>query len=400
MTEDLILKEDLRQLVFTIADYDHRDLQPMKKPGLFDGAAGLALFYYEMSRFTAKEHYVEQAVYYFEKAYHHVIEVGFGLSHGSSGVMWMLNYLLMENAIDAGAEEYLKTYDELVLARIGELKDNIDPMHGLLSIANYMLFRGTPSAGACLEKIVHVLEEKQFQTINGVTWVCTEDDPEMDLIWHVNLGYAHGVPAILYFIEKMMHAGICVDICRKLYLEGMAYFLSYNIPDGKTYFPNRIERDQVIRNYRMAYCNGDLGVACGLSLIAKDMDDEQLFHTAEGMAVNAAAVAVEEIGRMNDIGLCHGAAGNGYLFLKLYHQHRLPLLEKACLAHYRRLLELRCPGTGIAGLTALDFDKERGHFFRKLNPGFIEGTAGVGLSILSFLNGRSDNAWDKILYLS
>ena len=150
----------------------------------------------------------------------------------------------------------------------------------------------------------------------------------------------------------------------------------------------------------MSYCYGDLGIACGMTAIANKLHDPELLAKAAMVSRNIAEISLSrDIADVSDIGLCHGAAGNGFMFAQLQKTHQLEVLGLAALQQFQRLTTIRKAGTGIVGYSSIHYDKKIESYYHKADPGFINGTAGVGLSIIAYLTNGSIRDWDTILYL-
>jgi lantibiotic biosynthesis protein len=394
------LKSKLYDLLLELAGHDYRPMATDMASGLFEGISGLALFYYQVYLFTGDDDHLEQALFFFEKSYNRLSPDNFNFSHGSTGIMWLMNYLKEEDAFSMDFESYLAPYDNFVFSMIDKYQENIDPMHGLLGIANYFFTRKSDTATRGLLKILNIVDEKKLPAGDGVTWESGKDNEDRRTMRHINLGYGHGIPVILYFMSKYIERGIGPEQSRSLLQQGMEYFMSFEDPGGVTSFPHRIQRGEIRRNARIAFCYSDLGIACGLMAIGKNLGDFSYLAIAQRIAAKIAALSIKNSEDIDDIGLCHGAAGNGYMFHKLYKGLGMDISGQASLVQYEQLLSLRKEGTGIAGFTALDFDNGTGRLYRRTNPGFIEGVAGMGLSIVSFLQDGNKSGWDKILCLS
>src|SRR5438093_719443 len=68
---------------------------------------------------------------------------------------------------------------------------------------------------------------------------------------------------------------------------------------------------------RVAWCYGDLGIAVALFLAARCVNESSWQNEALALARNVAGRPPEQSG-VKDCGLCHGAAGVGHLFNRLF----------------------------------------------------------------------------------
>jgi lantibiotic biosynthesis protein len=400
IVQNTALKYKLAELISDLADFDYTTTRIGDNAGMFSGTAGLSLFYYHAYLFTSNERYLELSMQYFQNSFTALSHDNFGLSHGATGTMWLMNFFKKEQIVEMPFEEYLEAYDEVLYKRIDQYSDNIDPMHGLLSLANYFLERNNATAAKALVKIAGILDESKVPVENGIAWELSKHDPGAGTYRHINLGYAHGVPAVLYFLSRFIQAKIEETRCRQLLDQGLHFLLSLQDFTQENYFPGRIVGNEIRICKKLAYCYSDLGIACGLTAIARNLDDAALLATAKNAACHVAGVSLNRISYFPDIGLCHGAAGNGYMFHKLFQVHQAEILREASENQFQKLMALRNMSMGITGFTAIDFDKVQDKFIRKTDAGFIEGTSGMGLAIIGYLKNDLQTNWDRILFLS
>jgi lantibiotic modifying enzyme len=394
------LKDALQKALFEIAAYDRYDKILNRNVSIFTGITGMSLLYYHLYLHTENKDYYEKSLSYFEQSFNLLNPQKVNFSFGATGVMWLLNYFKQHRAFDLDFEEYLAPFDEVVFNRLEEFSDDIDPIHGLLGFANYFLERDTPCAEKALHKILTFIDQCKTQEKGGIAWRNNTPDPETGSAYHINFGYAHGVLSVIYFLCRFIHKKINPTKSARLCRQALDYFLSHRDPAHITHFPSLIDETGRKHSYRIAYCYGDLGVACGLTNIGRLLNDRPLLQIARSTALNIAAFSLKMKENINDVGLCHGAGGNGYMFFQLYRHHKSEILKAAALNQYERLLALKKQESGIAGFMAMDYDAAQNISFLKADPGFLTGTAGIGLSIMSFLDRGKNSSWDKLLLLS
>jgi hypothetical protein len=110
----------------------------------------------------------------------------------------------------------------------------------------------------------------------------------------------------------------------------------------------------------------------------------------------ALAAAARPNPRVADAGLCHGAAGIGHVFNRLYQATGDMEMGKAAHAWFDDALARREPGTGIAGFS-MAFGKDGSE--RVDEPGFLLGATGIGLALLGAVS-EVEPAWDRVLLTS
>jgi hypothetical protein len=313
------------------------------------GAAGIATFHAYRGNRRAAARWLGAAV----------DAVGRGGMNGSlyggvTGVAWALDH------IGGGAPEDVDRWLAGHLAQPAVPGDH-DLMAGLGGYAVYALERG---ALRCLEQVVERLGELAVADGDGPTWPTADG--------RVNLGLAHGVSAVI--------AVLAACGAQPLLDGAVAWLLA-----------------QPARDERAAWCYGDPGVAIALLQAARAAGDPAWERSALELALGVAGRAPEDCGVL-DASLCHGAAGLGHLLNRLAQAMGDPELLAAARYWLRRALDLREPGTGVGGYTALRYDA-RARAYADPDPGLLMGAAGIGLALLAATS-DVEPAWDRVLLLS
>ena len=103
-----------------------------------------------------------------------------------------------------------------------------------------------------------------------------------------------------------------------------------------------------------------------------------------------------------EAGLCHGAGGVGHLYHRLYRttgDARLKAIARRWFAH---ALELRRPGTGVAGYAPPPPPGSESEAETRVvdqnDSSLITGAAGIGLALLSAISPVAP-AWDRIFLM-
>jgi hypothetical protein len=99
-----------------------------------------------------------------------------------------------------------------------------------------------------------------------------------------------------------------------------------------------------------------------------------------------------------DAGLCHGAAGLGHLFNRLFQATGDSCLAEAARFWLARTLQMRRPGRGVGGYEAWQLDDD-GKVTWIADPGLLAGAAGIALALLAATT-PVEPAWDRVLLVS
>ena len=101
--------------------------------------------------------------------------------------------------------------------------------------------------------------------------------------------------------------------------------------------------------------------------------------------------------RCVDAGLCHGSAGVGQVFNRLYQATGEALFREAAVEWFQRTLAFRQPDQGIAGFVAME-GPSPAEMREVSDPWLLAGAAGIGLALLG-ASTPVEPAWDRMLLL-
>jgi hypothetical protein len=145
---------------------------------------------------------------------------------------------------------------------------------------------------------------------------------------------------------------------------------------------------------RLAWCYGDPGVAVALLQTARCVEEPAWERAARMTARRAAQRPAEQAGVV-DAGLCHGAAGLGHLFNRLYQATGEPTLGEAARFWFGRTLQMHRPERGIGGYEAWRGGDD-GELIWIADAGLLTGAAGIALALLAAIT-SIEPAWDRML---
>jgi hypothetical protein len=129
---------------------------------------------------------------------------------------------------------------------------------------------------------------------------------------------------------------------------------------------------------------------------ARAAADPRLEAAALDVARHSAARPVESAGVV-DAGLCHGATGVAHLFNRLYQASGEAAVAAAARTWFDRTFALR-GSEGIGGFRAwVPQGADRmGDLGWEEDPGFLTGSAGIGLALLAATT-TVEPDWDRVL---
>jgi lantibiotic modifying enzyme len=323
------------------------------------------------------------------------------LHGGFAGVGWMYSHLFGSRKTADGAEDV----DEAVLDALGST-DDYDLIGGLAGLAVYSLERlPRKSAIESLRRIVKRLDEMSETIGTGITW---HTPPDRLPAWqralcpngYYNLGLAHGVPGVIGVLARISAAGVQRVKARRLLRGGVLWLLGQRRLERSSRFVAWVGPGTDREDCRSAWCYGDPGAAAALLMAARCVGEPRWEKEAIAIAL-AAAIRPPGDSGVTDAGICHGAAGLGHVFNRMYQTTGHEDLKRAAVFWFERTLEMRkrpsARGT-VAGFSTIGADR-KGNPRHWADPGFLTGAAGIAMALLAAAT-PFEPAWDRTLLLS
>lgn len=374
---------------------------------LSDGSAGLAVLFTYLAQTHTNRAYATQALAFLEQAMDTVATAPMepALHSGFIGVGWAVAHL-MGRLVAPGEADPNTAIDEFLLDHVSHTpwSNHYDLISGLVGFGVYALERlPDPVAVRCLEEIITRLAELAEATDEGLTWLTPayllpEWQHQHFPHGYYNLGLAHGIPGIIALLGHVYTAGVAVNQARRLLDGAVPWLLAHQIEEpagsGFAYWHTPENKPSLAR---LAWCYGDPGVAAALLLAARAVGEPAWQQAALTIARRAARRPPAQSGVV-DAGLCHGAAGLGHLFNRMYQASGDPVLGEAARYWLEYTLELRRPSQGIAGYFAWSAKDSAW----QADPGLLTGAAGVALALVAASGGplgALEPAWDRSLLI-
>lgn len=376
------------------------------------GSAGLALFFAYYCRALGEEAkigYDDEVTRFIAHARDTVATIPMepGLFRGKSGIAWAAEHLrgfIYPNGVTLDDPN-----DELdeSLPRQRLRPDRYDLWYGSVGLGVYALERylRTPlGIREWVEYLVNELEDKAEFQQNSLTWFTFPEalppkSRKKHPAGHYDLGVAHGVPGVIAFLARVHAAGIDKETTAELISASVTWLLGQGQQrDSGPNFPDVLVPPmpgKPIYN-SFGWCHGDPGIAMALLLAGRCLGKPRW----ENVAVEIARTSVKRMlkAAFPDASLCHGAAGLGHLFNRMYQRTGDELFLEAARTWLEQALNHRKPGYGSGGYTRSGID-ESGNMVEIHDPGFIQGTAGIGLALLAAVT-PLEPAWDRVMLIS
>lgn len=372
---------------------------------LASGEAGFALFFHHVGDAIGGLDGAELAELWLDRAIERLGSsvLGPGLFEGFTGVAWVAERLHSGASAD---DDRNTEIDEVLIDLLARSPwhQPYDLVSGLVGLGTYALERWPrPIARRALELVVGRLEELAEEVGSALAWPSPSDEPAPPSgVWYpngrYNLGVAHGVPGVWPVLAGAIACGVAVHRARRLLEGSLRWVFDQRLPAGDTsIFPYAVGPGAEVRPARSAWCYGDPGIALALFWTARSIASKEWESEALALA-RAVAVRDREVTAVRDAGLCHGAAGLGHQFNRLFQATGDPILGKAARHWFDETLELWQPGRGFAGVESWAPDAT-GSMGWRADPSVLTGAAGVALA-LHAASTLEESSWDRFLLLS
>ncbi|RZJ23684.1 MAG: hypothetical protein EON51_02050 [Acinetobacter sp.] len=362
---------------------------------LLRGKAGLSIFFAYHHLYKNDSYSEEICFNYIDDIIDHSNtndDVPF-IGTGFTGLSWMICHLINQKVIDEDSAEVLEEVRDVIKSSISHniIGNRYDLFYGYLGLGVYFNEDKQHEYKEQQQLIIEKLISNIIYDSNSIKWATSNDELELSY----NLGIPHGIPGIiLYLLDQLKHSenpNLLSDIITK----GINWIISRKYPSGNFMFPNYVTdvKNQNIGG-RLAWCHGDLGISFLLIKAGLALNNNSWYKLGYDVALNASHIKIEETGVVNDegqynLGFCHGTSGIAYIFSRL---------SAICNCQELHLVSQKW--------LEITLDKIENHLemysteTREDNQlGLLEGFAGIGLVLLSFVN-KDKHDWDRLFLLN
>ena len=370
--------------------------------GLLSGTAGSLFLLSYYSEYTKNETYMDLV----EERIIHAFDVlnnssfsDLSYSNGITGFLSTLENLKNHQYIDLDLSDFISAatplMEDFMMSKIEN--GEYDFLHGALGVGNYFVDK----TDAKTVKMMRSFNEKLFglgisddnETIYFMSLVNKKD------AWLpvVNLSLSHGMASIIYYLQRCLRNKQLTTLETKNILKKIiAYYIKNqnDVRHSTSYFPSWIDKADPIKDSRLAWCYGDLGVGLALLLAADTLNDQQLKKYSIDILKNTVSRLDPVKENIKDGGICHGSSGLVKLYRNLYAATKLIEFDTAATYWLQQTIELAKHPDGYAGYKT--YNSEIG--FHN-DCGLLEGVGGIGLVFLETLMNKP-LSWEKTLMFS
>ncbi len=367
--------------------------------GLMNGKAGIAIFFSLLKKYSKSNKYddiIEECIVDSMNLDNYSIVT---FCSGVTGALWAAD-LLKKNQILDLQEDFTDINTEISKTILDQLKKgNIDFLHGaignMLALVDmdYGIFAKNETV--YLQQLRALGEENE----NHIKWKTRTEMSSEKKPFSYNSSLSHGSSSIIILLSEILNKNKKSGLTRELLIKACNYILSTkNIEiDTKSLYPSIVfaEDGSKSGSSRLAWCYGDLGV--GMALFKAGNVLGNLKFKKEGLDILLFTTTLKSKPEtlVKDACICHGCAGIAMIYKSLFKQTGIPEFRDSANYWLNETIEQavfnrnECAGYQFHnGITS------------KYESGYsmLEGLAGVGLVLFSFLNDE-DFGWERCFLL-
>lgn len=374
----------------------------------FDGdRVGVLLFFFYYSRYAGDEQYAEHGFQMLADLFDDINDrmERSNFTEGASGlpgIGWVMEHLTQNGFLEMETNEILESVDPLIanLMNLDVEKENFELINGALTKGLYFLKRlHTPDSKKYLSRMVELTAEVlEKAPAGGLRIQQTLKDENMRELPVTNLGMTNGLAGMACYFSRLYEQGIAPEQTLTLINGLTTCIMSHQQDPGEhlSYFPSWVVGDSSRAESRLAWCYGDLGMGLGLWQSAAITSDKELEQKA--LQILIATTSRRDLVRnaVQDAGMCHGTAGNGHLYNRLYNYTGRAEFKDAALYWFDQTLKKATFEDGYGRFKSWKGRKMGGwHNLADI----VDGVSGIGLAVLAALS-NIEPGWDRIFLLS
>lgn len=375
----------IEQRFYSIVDFS-LNYKPTGDISLYLGDSGVALFLAQMYLDTDKKEYQTKLHFLLDAISSNIEDspenIDMSFCNGLAGYGWLISYLQKHGLIDLD-ENYFDVIDSILFEHLTYFvsASRFDQLHEGVSIGRYFLIRKNKYILSLLVNALYESCDRSHGEIKWKSFINGSNEPRYDF------GLSHGMIGTAYFLSKCYALDIEPDICREL-TYGIFQFYKNNEQDYNKYnslYPGSVDASNYLpkkqsSKCRCAWCYGDLGVLYSMYMVAKNISNEDMLKYSADRLKIIRQKREPSASLINDMFMCHGASGVGYIYHKLYNHTNDYDFEVVAKYWYEVTAKMNIDHNGKT-------------------HNLLEGDIGVALAYISFL--RSEyNDWDECIMLS
>ena len=372
--------------------------------GLLSGKMGVALFYGDYYKIYKYEKCLPFIQNFVTETLNDINDNKISLlslSNGIAGILLSFFYLQQIDLLDVETSD-LVVFDELLFENmIKQFRANkIDYLRGALGILSYFVYtlHYKPNNITYINQALIELNKTKQMYNNAYYWnneLYTSYDNS-----GINLSLSHGqasiIAVLINIINNCSDYGVNKTILYDLLNQTLRLYENIideiTIKQNSFSHPDWLKNNKLIMSSRLAWCYGDLGISYTIMRAALLVGNIALYNKHLEILLNSTTIQEINSGVM-DAGFCHGASGISFLYDSCYNITNDSKFYEASFKWTKSTIDMATFNDGIGGF--------KSNIAGNLQncKGLLDGAAGIGLSLLSYLH-KQEVSLAKILLLS
>lgn len=355
--------------------------------GIYGGKSGYLIFLNELARLKNEEEKYEPVMTkicegLFDDLQQDNITPSY--SSGLAGLVYVLQHIGLNELIDDPIFECinLNAYD-------CSKRNNYDFLYGSAGMV-YALSEAGYSDLSFFTSWIELTDGKFNLFSDGYRIpVYFKDHPFSHNDYQYNFSLSHGLAAMVVVITGLLEKKQVDEKYNELAVKMIDSILgrrNTHVTHENGFYPSIIQMNDK-RHYfkRISWCYGDLGVAIMLNRYMKYSGNTKYRDTIIEILDHYLQYTRAEDLEVRDADFCHGAAGTAIIYLYFYQEFGDEKYRVAANRWFNIMLEMDTYADGAAGYKHYDPAGNYNEY------GLLEGIAGIGLTIISFLSGKKLN---------
>lgn len=315
---------------------------------------------------------------------------------GMGSILWYIKYLNDNDIIEFDCNEIISEIKEYLIEEIIKCikDDNLDFFYGaggILFILNkYNILNENDILlieNLIIEKIIYI------DDTTASFYMKFNDNKDK-----YNIGMPHGLCSWLTVLSGMKTTNLKIINSVKHCLNFIEKTKSIN--HSLSLYPYTVNRNNPfsnnINNSRLAWCYGDISVAlcywnCALNLQITEFKEKAI----DILKLTTNRIDLKE-NQIFDAGFCHGSSGVAHIYNRFYLETGEKIFDDASKYWIEETIKFSIHKDGLAG-----FKSYKGNLGLVNDLTVLEGISGIGLVLISYLYGESDNSnWDNCFLIN
>jgi lantibiotic modifying enzyme len=383
----------MQDIILKIEENIWKSISSERRIGLLTGLSGIALFYNYLYEVYGNDDFKNKLLIIVEKI-NTLLEEEASISSLCSGMAgYGLVLLQLKNTEIEIDEEYFESIDNILIEDFEEMcrKNNYDFLHGAMGIAMYFIERYNSKKSEVIATLLNIFSKDLIDKINENFEAVLVSETALENGPCYYFGIAHGVAGYINFLTFLNDnfKDLKEDITKplKIIISFLASYKKYD-NNSKQFYPNLfLLNTNTIVSSRLAWCQGDLGVANSLYNAGIFLSDDLLIREAIELMDNTRKMSFAE-SFVNDCGICHGSVGILVQYYLADNKFNLNFSDEID----KWMLEVKNQTYDFNEFLAF----KNGTYRSEID--LLEGATGLGLAMLTMDNKINFN-WLKIINL-